>query len=528
VLVGGSDLTGKGNDTWEWDGNNWIEQHPIVSPPARAQHALAYDSAHRSVVLFGGLGINSYLNDTWEYKYVNLSAYPDSGAIRPGESISYSITTESSPIPLTLSLSSLPKDSQGKINPSDYITPTSHATLVISTSPSTPLGTYPITITATNNNFIVNVLITLTLAQPDFGIIPLTTPWEITQNSTITSSLSITGTETFTDMVTLSFDSLPVGVEGSFVPNPANPNVLAKAILKADSTVTLGNYAISIIGVGDVISDSGLIPITHTVTIPLTVLRPPTPTPTKTATPTRTPTATPSPTPTNCSAYLPLVCKPIPPTPTPTQTSTPTPTPTQTSTPTQTPTSTLTPTPTSTSIPTPVLFPNGDFEQGRVIWSEHSSNGYKLIYQKSNLPVPPYDGEWAAWLGGVSNETDYIEQKVFVPTDVPYMSYWLWIQSVDYCGYDVGMVLVNGTTVDAYWLCSNNNTIGWVQRVIDLRAYAGQSVTIQILAHCDASLRTDLYIDHVAFQPSQGGINILPESNIDISTTILKSDVLYK
>jgi uncharacterized protein (TIGR03437 family) len=75
VLFGGSD-TPHGinlNDTWVWDGSNWTQKSPQTSPPARARHAMAYDSAHGQVVLFGGFGrapANSnvnliLLNDTW-------------------------------------------------------------------------------------------------------------------------------------------------------------------------------------------------------------------------------------------------------------------------------------------------------------------------------------------------------------------------------------------------------------------------------------------------------------------------------
>src|SRR4030042_5406446 len=61
---------------------------------------------------------------------------------------------------------------------------------------------------------------------------------------------------------------------------------------------------------------------------------------------------------------------------------------------------------TPTSQP-PAVFPNGDFEQGPVIWTQYSSNGYELIYPQQELPagVLPYDGLWVAWLGGVYNDT---------------------------------------------------------------------------------------------------------------------------
>src|ERR1700734_2087938 len=44
------------NDTWVWDGADWTQEHPQTSPTVRLGHAMAYDSAHHQVVLFGGLG----------------------------------------------------------------------------------------------------------------------------------------------------------------------------------------------------------------------------------------------------------------------------------------------------------------------------------------------------------------------------------------------------------------------------------------------------------------------------------------
>ena len=41
-------------DTWLWDGKNWIEQHPAVSPPPRRSHQMVYDSSQQEVLLFGG------------------------------------------------------------------------------------------------------------------------------------------------------------------------------------------------------------------------------------------------------------------------------------------------------------------------------------------------------------------------------------------------------------------------------------------------------------------------------------------
>jgi hypothetical protein len=50
------------NDTWIWDGVNWTQEFPAVSPPARTfqTQGMAYDPLTETVVMFGG-----GLGDTW-------------------------------------------------------------------------------------------------------------------------------------------------------------------------------------------------------------------------------------------------------------------------------------------------------------------------------------------------------------------------------------------------------------------------------------------------------------------------------
>ena len=161
-------------------------------------------------------------------------------------------------------------------------------------------------------------------------------------------------------------------------------------------------------------------------------------------------------------------------------------------------------------------------------WTEYSTHGWDLIVQSFPGSVTPYDGTWAVWLGGEYDDISYIEQQVTVPTVNHHMSYWHWIASADACGFDFGGVLVNGTVVNAYDLCSTRNTGGWVQHVVDLSAYAGQSVAIQIRVETDGSLNSNLFIDHVTFQSNPAANSPSPAVFIDTDARIMKDDVLSK
>jgi hypothetical protein len=72
VLFGGrTDLGTSFGDTWEWNGNSWLQRASATSPPARSHHGMAYDSARGRVVLFGGVvgsgPLTVILADTWEW-----------------------------------------------------------------------------------------------------------------------------------------------------------------------------------------------------------------------------------------------------------------------------------------------------------------------------------------------------------------------------------------------------------------------------------------------------------------------------
>jgi len=65
VLFGGEGPLG---DTWEWDGNTWM-QIAVTGPSARDESAMVFDSARGVVVLFGGGDHNNpqAMGETWEY-----------------------------------------------------------------------------------------------------------------------------------------------------------------------------------------------------------------------------------------------------------------------------------------------------------------------------------------------------------------------------------------------------------------------------------------------------------------------------
>ena len=52
-------------DLWTWDGMQWSQPTPEITPSVRGQFGIAFDSDHQQVVVFGGQGPLGALNDTW-------------------------------------------------------------------------------------------------------------------------------------------------------------------------------------------------------------------------------------------------------------------------------------------------------------------------------------------------------------------------------------------------------------------------------------------------------------------------------
>lgn len=169
---------------------------------------------------------------------------------------------------------------------------------------------------------------------------------------------------------------------------------------------------------------------------------------------------------------------------------------------------------------------NGNFENGATGWTEYSAHGWPIILD-SGFPgsVTPHSGNWAAWLGGEFDDVSYIQQSVGVAAGTPYLAYWHWIASADDCGYDFGGILINGTVVDDYELCATASTGGWVKRVVNLSAYAGQVVMLQIRVETDGSGNSNLFVDDVAFQSGPALAAFETPPLFDLQAAVARSDV---
>jgi len=78
VLFGGFEFAGYLDDTWEWDGNSWI-QRTVPGPSSRRGHGMAYDAAREVTVLFGGHEDRFLPEDTWEWDGTRWTLFSEIG-----------------------------------------------------------------------------------------------------------------------------------------------------------------------------------------------------------------------------------------------------------------------------------------------------------------------------------------------------------------------------------------------------------------------------------------------------------------
>jgi len=67
ILFGGITMETWLDETWTWDGRDWEQLTPANHPPAREKPGMAYDEVRKRIVLFGGTTQDTLFNDTWEW-----------------------------------------------------------------------------------------------------------------------------------------------------------------------------------------------------------------------------------------------------------------------------------------------------------------------------------------------------------------------------------------------------------------------------------------------------------------------------
>jgi len=79
ILFGGASINGEPlNDIWEWIDQVWT-QVVDIGPSPRGFHTMRYDSHRHEIILFGGFDGSIYTADTWEWDGTEWKQVADIG-----------------------------------------------------------------------------------------------------------------------------------------------------------------------------------------------------------------------------------------------------------------------------------------------------------------------------------------------------------------------------------------------------------------------------------------------------------------
>ncbi|MEV6410950.1 S8 family serine peptidase [Kribbella sp. NPDC051718] len=142
---------------------------------------------------------------------------------------------------------------------------------------------------------------------------------------------------------------------------------------------------------------------------------------------------------------------------------------------------------------------NSGFESGSTPWTATAN----VIGTWSDQPA--HGGSRYAWLNGHGQTyTDSASQSVTVPAGCPTVTlrFWLHIDTdeTENVAYDKLTVSLGGTTLATY---SNlNQASGYVEKVLDVKQFAGQTATLKFNGVEDQSLQTSFVVDDVTLSAS--------------------------
>ncbi|HET8888291.1 MAG TPA: protease pro-enzyme activation domain-containing protein [Candidatus Angelobacter sp.] len=222
------------------------------------------------LVIFATDGVLTHsANVTLVVTDFGISATPSSLTIVQGNAGSYSVAlTVSSGFVgnVNFSVSGLPVSSSAVFNPAS-LSASGTTTLTISTSTSTPFGTYPLTITASNGVDTRTASVTL-LVDPigDFGLTISPSSQTVNQGQNIGYGVTVSASGGFTALVNLSVSGIPTGATATLSPSSVQGSGLASLGIVPGANTPGGTYTITVTGTTG--------PLVHTAAATLVILVP--------------------------------------------------------------------------------------------------------------------------------------------------------------------------------------------------------------------------------------------------------------
>jgi subtilase family serine protease len=196
----------------------------------------------------------------------SLSATPASQSVNQGSTATYTVTEsvfDNYSNTVTFSVSGLPAGASPTFTP-PTLSGAGTSSLSITTLATTPLGSYPLTITGTDGTLTHTTSVTLVITAPDFSLTASPATQTVVVGSTANYTATVAALNGYTGTVSLSVSGLPAGASPVFTP----PSVTGSgssglAITTTVGTTPGGSYPLVISATDGV--------ITHTANVTLVV-----------------------------------------------------------------------------------------------------------------------------------------------------------------------------------------------------------------------------------------------------------------
>jgi pseudomonalisin len=178
-----------------------------------------------------------------------VSADPASQSVNQGVTANYTVTLNAAggfANPVTLSISGLPTDASASFTPASVIGSGTSA-LAISTALTTPVGSYPLTITATDGVISHTASITLVVTTPDFTLSANPASQTVETGISASYTATISPLNGYAGTVSFSVNGLPAGASATFTPASVNTSGSSTLVISTTAgTTPAGNYLITI------------------------------------------------------------------------------------------------------------------------------------------------------------------------------------------------------------------------------------------------------------------------------------------
>ncbi len=182
----------------------------------------------------------------------SVTASPASQSVTQGNGTSYTVTVTPSggfTGTVSLTLSGLPAGATGTFNPASL--PSGNSMLSITTSSTTPTGTFPLTITGTSGSTTHTASVNLVVTAPvvgDFSISASPGSQTVTAGNGTSYTATVTGSGGFSGAVNFTASGLPSGAGASFNPTSVTGSGSSTMSVTTSASTPAGTYTLTITG----------------------------------------------------------------------------------------------------------------------------------------------------------------------------------------------------------------------------------------------------------------------------------------